>query len=422
MTPTPPVVQFLSRNNYEKQYLVALPNILPLPKLAPSSIRIKTSILSLTANNLTYGRIGHILRVWDVHHLPSSIIPAEYSDLQNFGRIPAWGYATVIESNVARIEVGAQVFGLHPIGTLPFDMEVKVNPQIPSQFFEVSKERENVMPLYNQYIFYPPIAQRTLEQKQSQGYDALFQVFFTTSYLMNRFIFPWIPAEFVHPVSVEDSWTVEKGFMDEKTIVLVFADSGKTALALAYLLKNGRPAGKKPQMIVGIGSSASRNFVQATGLYDKAMTYDSDSGELVLELDLTSKSKVVVCEFGSRGDAGNRWANKLRESHDNVVQLIVAGEVVRDSPEKATEKFLARTKNAATVFNASAARVQAIEVLGEKKYFEELSRDWLSFKKHGLVKGLHMVWGEGMEEVGKGWDKLCKGEVGSDQGLVFSLY
>jgi hypothetical protein len=26
-----------------------------------------------------------------------------------------------------------------------------------------------------------------------------------------------------------------------------------------------------------------------------------------------------------------------------------------------------------------------------------------------------------MDDVGKGWEKLCKGEVKSDQGLVFSL-
>jgi hypothetical protein len=95
-----PIIQILSRNNYEEQHLVSLPNALPLPELAPSSIRIKTSILSLTANNLTYGRVGHLITIWEIHPLPSSI-PAEYSDPKKFGRIAAWGYATVIESNVS---------------------------------------------------------------------------------------------------------------------------------------------------------------------------------------------------------------------------------------------------------------------------------------------------------------------------------
>ena len=420
MTTTSPIIQLLSRNNYEDQYLVSLPNAFPLPELAPSSIRIKTSVLSLTANNLTYGRVGHILRMWEIYPSPPSI-PVEYSDPKKFGRIGAWGYATVIKSNVSGIEVGTPVFGLLPIGTLPLDMQVQVNPQVPGQFFEVSKQRENVMPLYNQYMFYPPVAQRTLEQKENQGNDALYQVFFMTSYLINRFSFPWNAAEFVHPGTVEDSWTVEKGSIDDKTIMLVFADSGKTALAFAHLLKNCRPTGMKPRMVVGIGSSASRAFVHETKLYDKLMTYDSDTDDLGLELGLTSSSKVVVCEFGSRGGAGERWANKLRKSHDNVVQLIVAGDNVPDSPEKATERFLARTKSGAVVFNASKARDQAINVVGERRYLEEFLKEFWLFKERGLVKGLHMIWGEGMEDVGRGWEKLCKGEVKSDHGLVFSL-
>lgn len=86
MATTPPIIQILSRNNYEDQYLVSLPNTLPLPELTSSSIRLTTSIISLTANNLTYGRVGHILRIWDIYPLPSSI-PAEYSDPKSFGRI-----------------------------------------------------------------------------------------------------------------------------------------------------------------------------------------------------------------------------------------------------------------------------------------------------------------------------------------------
>lgn len=310
------------------------------------------------------------------------------------------------------------------MGTLPLEMKVQVNSEIsesPGRFVEVSKHRENVMPLYNKYLFYPPVAQRTPELEKSQGYDALFQIFFTTSYLINRFSLPWNPAEFVHPRNGDVSWTVEKGSIDDKTIVLVLADSGKTALALAYLLKNCRPAGSRPGMVVGIGSSASRAFVKKTDLYDRTLTYEADSGDLDHELGLTSDSKVLICEFGSRGGAGQRWEKKLSQTNENVVQLVMAGEVIKESPEKATERFLARSKIAASVFNASDALTEAIQVLGEKRYFEELIKEWSSFKEREPVKGFHMVWGKGLEDVGKGWEKLCKGEVGADESLVFSL-
>ena len=415
-----PIIQVLSRKNYEDQYLVSLPNTIRLPELAPGSIRVKTSILSLTANTLMYGRIGHILGMWPIHPLPTSV-PAQYSDPEKFGRIGTWAYATVLGSNVSEIDIGSQVFGYLPIGTLPLDMKVQVNPEVPGQFSEISKHRENAMSLYNQYAFYPSLGQRTLKQKETQGYDTLFQIFFTTSYLMNRFVFPWDPTEFVHPGSVEDDWTPEKGYLDDKTTVLVFADSGKTALALAWLLKNGRPASMRPQMVVGIGAGLSRAFSLGTGFYDKVLTYDADSGDLDRELGLNADSKVILCEFGSRGSAAERWDTKLRQNHRDVVQMIVGGEVVPDSPEKAKEKFLARTKKAATVFNASRTREQALKVLGGKRYSQELHRDWSVFKELGVVNGLHMVWGDGMESVGTGWETLCNGGLGSEKGLVFSL-
>ncbi len=111
-----PVIQVLSKNNYEDQHLVSLPNALLLPRLASSSIRIRSTTLSLTTNNFSYARMGHLLGWWDVHPLRPSI-PAEYSDLMKYGRISAWGWAQVIESNISGIDVGMQIFGYLPIGT-----------------------------------------------------------------------------------------------------------------------------------------------------------------------------------------------------------------------------------------------------------------------------------------------------------------
>jgi hypothetical protein len=71
--------------------------------------------------------------------------------------------------------------------------------------------------------------------------------------------------------------------------------------------------------------------------------------------------------------------------------------------------------------NASGLRDAGISILREEKYFDDFFNDWNQCKAGGGFKGLKLVWGEGMEELGKGWEKLCKGEVGPDEGLVFSL-
>lgn len=426
-----PVIQVLSRQNYEDQYLVPLPSALPLPPLAPSSLRISTTIMSLTTNNLTYARYGHMLGWWDVHPLPPSI-PASYSDPTAYGRISAWGYGTVLESTLSgpeasQIPVGTQLYGYLPTGTLPVDMLVEVSKDVPGQFFEISKGRAHLMPIYNRYLFYPSAA--AAEEKESQGINSLFQVLFETGYLMNRFVFAWDPEELVQPSQEmgpasdgAPKWTIEDAQIGADTVVLLFAASGKTALAFAHQLKHARPTGSKPGMVVAVGSDSSRAFTEGTGLYDKILAYNADSTtDLASELSLNAKSKIVICDFGSRDAAAKRWAEKLKQTYKNVMWLGVGGEVVPDSPEKTMEKFVAGMTSGMIQINASGLRTQAMKVSGEKKYFEEFLKEWTSFKKGGGFRGLRLVWGEGMEAVGKGWEKLCKGEVGPDAGLVFNL-
>ncbi|KAG0652107.1 hypothetical protein D0Z07_1038 [Hyphodiscus hymeniophilus] len=424
-----PIIQVLSKQNYEDQHIVSLATALPLSRLAPSSLRISTKILSLTTNNLSYARLGHLLGWWDVHPLPSSI-PSKYSDPTAYGRLSCWGYGTVLESTLtgpsaSKISVGTHVYGYLPIGTLPVDMQVEVNPAVPGQFFEISEARSKIMPIYNRYLFYPPTTTAAAD-KESLGLDALCQVLFETAYLMNRFVFAWIENELAQPGKdlgppSTVTWKFEDAKIREDTVVLLFAASGKTGLSFGYELKHGRPAESTPRMVIAVGSESSKGFTQGTGLFDKVLTYDADSDDLAKELGLEANSKVVVCDFGSRGVAAGRWVTKLKQSYEDVLWVGVGGEVVPDSPEKVTEKFMAGMTSSMIQVNASGMRTQAMVALGEKEYFEDFLKHWTGFKMAGGFKGLRLVWGEGMEAVGKGWEKLCKGEVGPDEGLVFDL-
>lgn len=228
----------------------------------------------------------------------------------------------------------------------------------------------------------------------------------------------------IHPLLTGDSWNLQKGNLGPNAIVLVFSASGKTALSFAYNLKHGRPAGKLPRSVIGIGSEASKNFIEGTGLYDRFLTYDTDSGDVTSELGLHEDSKIVLCDFGARGGAAERWADKLSQSHKDVVQLGIGGEVAAISPEQATTLIIARMKgggNAKPTINASAIKHQATQIVGEQQYFDDFWREFAAFKEQGAVKGLRLFWGHGMDDVGKGWERLYKGEVGPDEGLVFDL-
>lgn len=146
-------------------------------------------------------------------------------------------------------------------------------------------------------------------------------------------------------------WTVKDGKIEANTTVLIFSPSGETSLTFAHQVRHshGRPAASKARMVIGIGSEASRAFTEGTGLYDLVLCYDSDSSrdakDLGNVLSLQEDAKVVICDFGSRGGAADRWAEKLRRGYGNVVQGSIVEEVVADNPEEVTRKFLERVKD-----------------------------------------------------------------------------
>lgn len=301
MAPQVPVIQVLSRQSFKEQHLVSLPNALPLAPLAPSSIRVQSTLLSLTTNNFTYARIGHLVGWWEFHPLPPSI-PTEYSDPEEYGRISAWGYGTILEST-SQIPVGTQIYGYLPIGTLPVDMAVKYDPSTPGRFEEVSPHRSKLMPIYNRYLFHPRAA--TADDRTSQGYDALMRILYETGFMLNRFVFAWQPSQLLDPNGWGDGWTFRHAQLRGAT-VLCFAASGKTGISFAHQLKYGRPDAERPAKVVAVGSVASKAFVEGTGLFDSVLEYTADEQDLVETLSLDADSKVVICEFGSRGAAAYR--------------------------------------------------------------------------------------------------------------------
>jgi hypothetical protein len=201
----------------------------------------------------------------------------------------------------------------------------------------------------------------------------------------------------------------------------VLSGSGKTALSFAYQLRHGRPTEHKPSAIIAVGSSVSKIFVEGTGFYDRVMEYSDTSLDLDSELSLRADSKIVICDFGAREGAAVRWLEALRGTGKNAILLGVGGEVVAESPEKSSERNKARAKSMTAYVNASGMRDGAMGILGIKVYFEDSAKAWAAYQNALVGTGLKLVWGEGMEELGRGWEQLCKGNVGPNEGLVFDL-
>ncbi|MGQ4827609.1 DUF2855 family protein, partial [Enterococcus faecalis] len=59
----------------------------------------------LTANNITYGVVGERIGYWN-------FFP---TDDPAFGKIPVWGFATIIDSRHDDVPVGTRLYGYFPM-------------------------------------------------------------------------------------------------------------------------------------------------------------------------------------------------------------------------------------------------------------------------------------------------------------------
>ncbi|KAJ7434785.1 hypothetical protein B0H11DRAFT_1887621 [Mycena galericulata] len=417
MAESVPVVQILDKSHFTKQHLVSLPDAYPLPPLTADSIRIVSRLISITSNNFTYARLGHLLGWWDVWAQPPSL-PAPYDDGSKFGRVSAWGYAEVLESTHPGVPAGTQLYGYLPIGTLPEDLHIAPT-EVASHYVEVSPRRNHLWPIYNRYIAYPPIQ---LPTKTGRAWDALMRVLFETSYVTNRYAFAWAGGAPVHPSGPSLAWTPHDASVADAIVVLL-APSGKTALALAHQLRHARPTAVAPRRVIGVGSASSRAFTRGTGLFDDVLLYDDFAArDLAQQLGIAeSNTKIVLVEFGARGEAALSWFRALQALSPTETRAVIVGSDPA-APGRSTLAALTADPNSGVVqLSVDMLRTGAMRADGAARYFAELEAGWAAFKDGGAVAGVGLKWGEGMEAVKEGWDRLAEGKYGPDVGLVFEL-
>ncbi|KAI0205269.1 hypothetical protein F4808DRAFT_411113 [Astrocystis sublimbata] len=423
-----PSIQILNKENYFQQALVPFPNAIPYPPLGPSSLRLRTSVLSLTVNNFTYATLGTLLKWWDVHPLPAGT-PAPYNDSSKYGRISAWGYAEVLESTVSAIPKGSFLWGYVPLGTLAQDLEVRMHDTIADQVFVTSAYRQHVMPIYNRYFVFPAssLSGEIASKTPALAHDAVLRVMHATAFLMADFVFSSDAARVVAPgLAASDeaanaAWSAKDGDLRDAT-VLIFAPGSKAAAIFASLLVRRSEAQGRPRKIIGVSSEVSRAFVEGTGIYDGVLLASAEHPAAAVP-ELAESKRVVVFDFGGRGGAGRRWAAALADrcGADKFLFAVVGSGIVDPAaaPQLLSGMGQIPPFPAARV-NADDMRRRAMKAVGEERYWSEEAKSWEHFREQG-VKGLSFTWGEGMEAVIEGWDRLASGKVLPSEGLVFKV-
>jgi hypothetical protein len=408
-------LQVLDQENYTKHRIVTLPSE-TLSPLGPSSLRLRSKILGLTTNNFSYARrLGEALGWWGIFPIPADT-PAPYNDTSTYFRSPAWGYAEVIESTFPDVSVGQTLYGYLPIGTDAFDLKVERAPGLENQLIASSEHRAKMWPIYNRYKIEGSLSDvEKARGLDSMGWDCCMWGLFATGYNMSTFAFAHDERKRIHPWAPGD-WSAEDASLDGAAVVLLSA-STKTAMSFAYSLRFTRPKEHQPKLVIGVGSSTSKNMTEKSGFYDQVVLYDeaAKAKEIIEE---ASARRIVLIDFGAREGSSGNWQKTLSASSIPYLYLTVGTEVKPQTKEEAEQRW--KTLGDNIIINASHLRERGIE-LGGDAYMDELENAWTEFKKKGAIPGSKLQWGNGMEDWDQGWDKLCKDQVPPTTSLVFRV-
>jgi hypothetical protein len=220
----------------------------------PGAVLCRIERFALTANNITYGVFGDAMHYWQ-------FFPAE----AGWGRIPVWGFATVVESKHDAIAAGERLYGYLPMST-----HVVLQPDrvTDAQFFDGVAHRR---PLPTPYQVYMRLARDPLHDPRHEDHRALLHPLFFTS---------WLIADFL-----------EDNQLFGATQVVLASASSKTALGVAFQLK------QHGTRTIGLTSPGNQAFCEQLGHYDEVLTYDqvaaTDRSRPTVFVDMAGDGKLL---------------------------------------------------------------------------------------------------------------------------------
>ena len=336
-----------------------------LPELEAGQVRFRIERVALTANTVTYAVTGDQLGYWN-------FFPAA----AGWGRVPAMGWAQVVESRCEGVPVSGRYYGWFPIAQHVDVQAVATADGLRDE----GAHRASHAPVYRAFTrtdrdaFYEPGAD--LEDRH-----ALLRGLFITSYLADDFL-------------------ADSSYFGASQVLLLSASS-KTAIALAQCA-----ADRKLGRVIGLTSRRNLDFVSRLPWYDSALAYE-DIASLPADTDTVSVDMSGNGEVLARVHA--HFGDRLRYS-------MVIGRSHHDAPPRASSMPGPRP----AFFFAPQQVKKRIDDWGVAGYqqrlatalhvFVEASRDWL------VIERFH-----GADEAAAAWSRAFAGAVGPEAGYMVSL-
>ena len=341
----------------------------PAPSLDDGEVRLRIDAYALTSTNITYAALGDVMNYWQFYPTGDS----------GTGHVPVWGFATVVESRCAAVQVDERFYGYWPIAD---EVVLQATATHPGGFADGAEHRRGLHAVYNQYVRCSADPGYRADREAQQ---ALLRPLFATSFLIDDFL-------------------ADNAFFGATTVILTSASS-KTAYRTAIRLAQR----DKMVTVGGRTSAANAEFVRSLGCYDEVVLYDhvvSLPQVASVYVDMSGDTAVRSAVHRRLGDL-LAYSCAVGATHWNA--LGGGGDLPGPPPQ--------------LFFAPEQARKRAAE-WGPDGLQERMASAWTGFMARiddGANPWMTVVTRQGREAIEQSYTALLDGTVPASEGHVLSV-
>ncbi len=335
-----------------------------LEPLEPSQVRLRIDRFAVTANNITYAVAGDVLGYWD-------FFPAT----DGWGRVPAMGWADIVESAHPGLPEGGRYYGWFPMARYVTISARKISDGLRDD----GDHRTAHAAVYRNYV----------NTEHDPWYEAGDDAEDRHSLLRGLFLTGFLADEFF----------ADDAYLGAEQVIVLSASS-KTAIGYSQ-----RASTHDGLSVVALTSPGNRAFVAELGIYDRVLGYDeieTIADVPTVSIDMSGNAAVRAAVHEHLGD-NLRYSMAVGLSHhDAPPAAVTAGptpqmffaptEVARRRDDWGRDTYQERTTQALTEFVAA-------------------SRGWMSIEAMNGPEAAQQTWAE-----------VYRGAVAPSVGRIVSLH
>lgn len=346
-------------------------------ELSDGQIRLRVDSFAVTANNISYAGAGDMLGYWD-------FFPTD-DDPSVWGRVPAMGWAEIVESKVDGLSIGSRYYGWFPMASTVTFTATATN----DGFRDDGAHRQAHAPIYRAYLT-TVLDPWYDESADGEDRHAVLRVLFLTGFLAD---------EFFADCGGDATGT---GYFDADQVVVLSASS-KTAIGFAR-----RASRRDALRVVGLTSVANAEFVRELGCYDSVLTYDEIGAVATIDsviIDMAG-NPTVLADLNTHLGNHVRYSMMVGRSHHDAV----AEPGVAEMPGPPPQFFFAPTdvERRIAAWGPDEYRRCTTAAVAD---FIDASRSWLTIEHRNGPAGVSSAWAD-----------IHAGTVAPSTGLVASYH